>query len=752
MLNYEKSLSCKNYSINNTPVFFPHSLYPSQEKMIDSILQALKTNSNGLFHSPTGTGKTLCFLVSVLSYIESLEEKEVTFIYCTRTHSQMNSIVKELKKTCYEPKMALLCSRDIFCINEELSQLNSELKNIKCGEIKEECIYNQNLTTALDIHAKPLLMDIEDLGEFAKEKKICPFYLCHDLKNDAKLVISTYNYILNPRIRKMSRTNLKNAVILFDEAHNIEEICENYLTFSFKLSFFEKVKETLQFIFDSSENIQFVKRLEAVFREIDCFTQKIEKISKDKKFLQFGGEEIKQIIDEAFQNSLLILSDQEPVECLQKNKEKTLIFLKFKSILWKISYLQKKLTNNEKEEASHFFWTLEKKIGKKSNAVETKISQFMFDPSIIFKSLIKEGPKCIFLTSGTLAPFNEYEARLGIKFNITLESAHAINSAENVVASILYKGISNKILFDFSKISRESPNKREMMVDLGESLLRLIKIIPNGKLIFFTSYGYMQDMIFFWKSNEGNHIYQRFEEITQIFIETKLKKHGEKKPLFIQKKQNKFYETFCEEANKEQGAVLFGVLRGKGSEGIDFTDKSARAVFIVGIPFGPYKEPKINLKMKYLDKIQEKSSENKISGEEWYHLQAIKCINQGIGRVIRHKHDYGVLCLIDNRYERSLPTKNISLWARNVLKRNDFLDFEKKVTKFFNDKNQMNSNLIKICEHDQQIIEKMDLFLETELQENKKEKENKSENENENHGSNINDELIDFLDKNIEKF
>lgn len=737
MLNYEKSLSFEKYFIQNTPVFFPHSLYPSQEKLIDSILQALKTNSNGLFHSPTGTGKTLCFLVSILAYIESLEEKDVTFIYCTRTHSQMNSIVKELRKTCYEPQMTLLCSRDIFCINKDLDELNSDLKSIRCAEIKNECIYYQRLTEALKKDDKTLeqpIMDIEDLSEFAKHKEICPFYLCQELKKKAKLVISTYNYILDPRIRKKSQTYLKNAVVLFDEAHNIEEICEKYLTFSLKLNFFEKAEKIIQFIYDTSKDIRYVKRLEDVFQEIKSFTEKISKILKDQTYVQFAGEEILQIIDGVFQDSLLILNDEEPLKCLNEDKKKTLIFFKFRSILWKISYLQKKFYYKA-DEIDHFFWTLERKLGK--NAFHTKISQFLFNPSIIFKSLLKERPKCIFLTSGTLAPFREYESRLGIRFNITLENSHTINSKENVVASILYKGISNKILFDFSKNSRENENKSEMLIDLGESLLRLMKIIPNGKLVFFTSYGYMQEVLSFWSKVEGNHIYKRFEEISKVFKETKLK-HGEKQSKFLQKKQKNFYEMFFEEANKDQGAILFGVLRGKGSEGIDFSDKSARAVFIVGIPFGPYKEPQIKLKMEYLDKIQQKSAENKISGRDWYHLQAIKCINQGIGRVIRHRQDYGVLGLIDNRYERNLSIANISLWAREVLQRNDFIDFEKKVKKFFDEKEKTNQNLMKLNEENQQRIHKIDSSSKSELQENG----NKS--------GKINEDLFDFLLDKIE--
>ena len=59
-----------------------------------------------------------------------------------------------------------------------------------------------------------------------------------------------------------------------------------------------------------------------------------------------------------------------------------------------------------------------------------------------------------------------------------------------------------------------------------------------------------------------------------------------------------YYSTIFEE---NRGAILMAVCRGRISEGLDFSDKAARAVIVVGIPFAQLNDPKIVLKKDYLD-------------------------------------------------------------------------------------------------------------------------------------------------------
>lgn len=39
-----------------------------------------------------------------------------------------------------------------------------------------------------------------------------------------------------------------------------------------------------------------------------------------------------------------------------------------------------------------------------------------------------------------------------------------------------------------------------------------------------------------------------------------------------------------------------------------------------------------------------------LTGEGWYNQQASRAVNQAVGRVIRHRHDYGAIIFCDERF------------------------------------------------------------------------------------------------------
>lgn len=215
------------------------------------------------------------------------------------------------------------------------------------------------------------------------------------------------------------------------------------------------------------------------------------------------------------------------------------------------------------------------------------------------------------------------------------------------------------------------------MHELGSIIYNSSKIIPQGILVFFPSYSQMNLLIQSWKEKKlksGRTIWIELERYKDLYVEPKDKSDV---PLIITR--------FSASIESGKGAILFAVCRGKMSEGIDFKDSQSRGVIIIGIPFPPLREPRVVLKKIYLgDNIKKNSLV--LSPDEWYKLEGIRAVNQAIGRVIRHKDDFGAVLLLDQRF--GMMDKNqYPSWMRGSIKSYDTSKiFLEKCSQFFSDK------------------------------------------------------------------
>ena len=83
---------------------------------------------------------------------------------------------------------------------------------------------------------------------------------------------------------------------------------------------------------------------------------------------------------------------------------------------------------------------------------------------------------------------------------------------------------------------------------------------------------------------------------------------NQRKRVLIEQRNKVKFDNQMKEFNTiieadERGAMLFAVARGKLSEGIDFSDKSCRAVIVIGIPFAPHQDRRVIAKRHYLDEV-----------------------------------------------------------------------------------------------------------------------------------------------------
>ena len=128
-----------------------------------------------------------------------------------------------------------------------------------------------------------------------------------------------------------------------------------------------------------------------------------------------------------------------------------------------------------------------------------------------------------------------------------------------------------KLKCTFANLSRP-----DFQIQLGMTIIELIKVIPNGCLVFLPSYLWLDRLVEQWKLS-GN-VWSELQKYKTLFVEPTSKK-GDSVNL------EKLLFRYDQAAQSQSGALMFCVYRGKMSEGIDFANEKARGVICIGIPF-----------------------------------------------------------------------------------------------------------------------------------------------------------------------
>lgn len=281
------------------------------------------------------------------------------------------------------------------------------------------------------------------------------------------------------------------------------------------------------------------------------------------------------------------------------------------------------------------------------------LSFWCFDPGEGMRALKDMQIRSILLTSGTLSPMGSFAQELGIEFPVRLENPHVIDQSQ-VWVGVVSKGPQGTVL----NSSYKTRSDTKYIQDLGNAIVNYTRMIPDGLLVFFPSYSVMRQSIDAWKSHGqgGSSIWERISQYKAPIVEPSDASSFPTAALEFKKQLD---------SPAQGGAVFFGVCRGKASEGLDFSDRAGRAVIITGIPFAMMTDPKVRLKKEVMDtnvrnartrqtldnkNTSDHAHAEPLSGDMWYVQQAMRAVNQAIGRVIRHKNDYGAIILCDERF------------------------------------------------------------------------------------------------------
>ncbi|CAN0892867.1 General transcription and DNA repair factor IIH helicase subunit XPD [Linum grandiflorum] len=624
------------FQIEDGTVYFPYdNIYPEQYSYMVELKRALDAKGHCLLEMPTGTGKTIALLSLITSYVLAKPESPLKLIYCTRTVHEMEKTLAELKLLHnYQVKhlgpaariLAIgLSSRKNLCVNpkvvaaENRDSLDAACRKLTASWVRAMATDNPSVPTCEFFERyeragssavlPPGVYTLEDLRAFGKENGWCPYFLARHMVQFANVVVYSYQYLLDPKVAGIiSKEMQKESVVVFDEAHNIDNVCIEALSVSVR-------RQTLEGAIRNLARIENkIDRVEGRFKATDEGRLRAE-YNRLVEGLALRGD--LPASDAWLANPAL--PDDILRQAVPGNIRRPEHFLHVLRRL--VQYLKGRLDTDNVEK-------------------ESPLS--CHDASLAIKPVFDRFQSVV-ITSGTLSPIDLYPRLLN--FHPVVSRSFKMSLTRDCICPMVLTRGSDQLPVSTKFDMRSDPG---VVRNYGKLLVEMVSVVPDGVVCFFVSYSYMDGIIISW--NESG-ILKDIMQHKLVFIETQ---DVVETTLALDN-----YRRACDCG---RGAVFFSVARGKVAEGIDFDRHYGRLVIMFGVPF-QYTLSKILLaRLEYLrDTFQIKEG-------DFLTFDALRQAAQCVGRVIRSKADYGMMIFADKRYSRHDKRSKLPGWILSHLR------------------------------------------------------------------------------------
>jgi DNA excision repair protein ERCC-2 len=623
---------------------FPYEPRKHQEDIVSSAMSALKGEGHIVMESGTGTGKTVCALTAALQ-VALPQGKKVAYI--TRTNSQQRQVLLELRRiNSKRPVFGMgvqgrQSTCPLFSRDPDLKQGNAEELSRLCGERKRRSLagkeggcrfYDAVLEINFDevlAHCQRELPTVEEFTQYCDAKGLCPYELGKELLPHATVVTAPYAYFFAPFVRDafVGRMNVSLAelILIVDEAHNLPDYARE------------------------SRTIQLSRAaLDLVLRELDEYgdPEVVEGAS-----IRDVVERLGALLDEAVREYVIDDDGLIPPDFLQAGlMEAFTITSRQLAIACKAMMTHGEIVRESKKEQGRLprsyifalgafinFWLKmdeEYYVKLVVGGENPRFEGYCLDPSIAC-SFLEESAGSLHM-SGTLSPLYEYRDSVGLPEGTMLRTFPSPFPAEN--RRIYY---SEEVTTKYEEMAQDDsivPRMEDMVVACCNTLDR-------NTVVFFPSYALMDRFV-----SDG--------VLARIRKKVHMEERGMPQAELMSTVQSFKKATLL-------GQVLFAVMGGRISEGIDFPDRELQVALLAGIPF-----PKPTAKQRALLHYYEMKF-----GKGWEYtvkVPASRKMLQSIGRLIRTETDVGAAIILDRRAKQFAD--RMEMVAAEVLP-NDLLAF-----------------------------------------------------------------------------
>lgn len=565
--------------------------------------------------------------------------------------SHMKSYLKSF------PHCVSLASRKVLCVNNQFEKLSAAELNDQCG--KGCPYYDESLIASMGEKMFEQPMDIEDLTSYGKSRMTCPYFASRASIHRSQAVFVPYQTLFHSGTRETLNLSLKNAYVVVDEAHNLVDalnalytvkVTKSDLQMAFgRLLLFRKnlakpvptadgdVNEGTKFL--SSKNGPTVV-VESKAKELSNATRLIKGITA--LTAAANAKEAKVVSLNQFQ------MDHKLIEILE-NTFSLIQWVKDRKLVYSMCHGLGDDVRVATTEACRNFFDFVEAMGNtddKGNIVinpkDESLTYLLLNPSNVFEEVASQASGLV-LVGGTLRPFEDVIAQLTTSTNIALHCNGHVIPKENCLAMCSCNGPSG----ERNRFTYERRSLPAMFASIAEAVVDLSKTIPNGVIVFFTSFEYMRQVYSFIKSNGYE---KRIEENKFLLTEPK-----------EQSELDKIMSLYKSHIDHSKGAVLFAVINAKLSEGINFANQYCRCVMVVGMPFADANDIVLKQRMAFFDQLA-KDGKSTCNGHQFYLNQCMRAVNQAIGRSFRNINDYAVVVLFDERYDEN--SKLLPEWVQ----------------------------------------------------------------------------------------
>ena len=607
-----------------------------QLQMAQAVEQALEEKRHLVVEAGTGTGKTLAYLVPVIrsgkrviistgtkNLQEQLFYKDVPFL-----EQALYGDSGSRFSVCYmKGRNNYLCRKKLYDLTdqpvlsglEEIEQYRAIAaweKNTSTGDRAElaELPEASMLWHKLDARADTCT------GQKCRQFERCFITEMRRRAMESDIIIVNHHLFFADLAIKLQAEGAPDAGILpeaaaviFDEAHELEDVAANYFGISVSNL---RVEELARDVERSMEHNKMLSRsisgaLGSLRDRSQLFFSLLPAgdgrfaFETRREFLEENGDEFI-----AFSQALTRLSGE--LEALPQKPEEIFSFVRrAQEIQVQLGYAM------ESEDRNTVYW-IERRGGafsprRRGDAEKTKNGsqgrQHVFlqatpiDVGPILRECLWAKLECAVLTSATLAVgggFDYIRKRLGFE-----------HARESILPS--HFDYANQAVL-YVPPDLPDPRTPEFTAKAAERIRKLLEITRGRAFVLFTSYAQMND------------IYQRLLGELEF-------------PMLRQGDAPK--TALLEEFRLTPHAVLFATS--SFWQGVDVQGEQLSCVIIDRLPFAVPTDPVVAARVKSIDAD---------GGNAFFQYQvpaAVITLKQGFGRLIRSLHDRGLLVLLDNR-------------------------------------------------------------------------------------------------------